>query len=184
LETGISTNTWERVLGKLQSKVSTHSFSTWFKPTRFLSEDASSISVRVPNSWFAEWLKTNYAGLIQDALRELHRPGLSIDFRPDAQVGAATPADADPAPARGRSSGSRLNPKYSFNSFVVSSCNQFAHAASIAVAEQPSCAYNPLYVYGGVGLGKTHLMQAIGNQRSASRRRSSSSSATATWTSC
>ena len=74
-------NTWDQVLGRVESKVSAHTYRTWFKPTQFLSEDASSLTIRVPNSWFAEWLKTNYSGLIQDALRELQRPGLSVDYR-------------------------------------------------------------------------------------------------------
>ena len=76
-------NTWDRVLDKMRSKISHHSFSTWLKPTRFVAEDASSISIRVPNTWFAEWLKTNYYGLIQDALRELQRPGLTVEFVPE-----------------------------------------------------------------------------------------------------
>ena len=166
-------NTWDQVLGRVESKVSAHTYRTWFKPTQFLSEDASSLTIRVPNSWFAEWLKTNYSGLIQDALRELQRPGLSVDYRlevPEFVPGGAPPAEARQYNgrrngSRGRgSSGLKLNPKYSFGSFVVSSCNQFAHAAATAVAEQPKRAYNPLYIYGGVGLGKTHLMQAIGNR--------------------
>jgi chromosomal replication initiator protein len=166
LETRVSDNTWDRVLGRIESKVSRHSFSTWFKPTSFLTEDASSISVRVPNSWFAEWLETNYSGLIQDALRSVDRPGLSVQFRPDEPIPAPSrPPVQNLLGGNGASSDRRkLNPKYTFGTFVVSSCNQFAHAASVAVAEQPTRAYNPLYVYGGVGLGKTHLMQAIGNR--------------------
>jgi chromosomal replication initiator protein len=166
LQNGTATNTWDDILGKIQKKVSSHSFSTWFKPTEYVGEDASSISVRVPNSWFAEWLRTNYSDLLQDALRELGRPGVSVDFQPETQpvVTEASHARSEPEAPSGLRS--KLNPKYTFNSFVVSSCNQFAHAASLAVAEQPSSGYNPLYIYGGVGLGKTHLMQAIGNQLS------------------
>jgi chromosomal replication initiator protein len=168
-------NTWDRVLARIEGKVNPHSFRVWFQPTCFLAEDASSLSVRVPNSWYAEWLKTNYEGLIQDALREASRPGLRVVFCPEAEFGPAPPGGPAPS-SNGRTSPGefatgRLNPKYSFETFVVSSCNQFAHAASRAVAEQPCRAYNPLYVYGGVGLGKTHLMQAIGN-RIASRARS------------
>jgi len=161
VERGASKNTWEQVLGRLEGKVSTQSYSTWFKPTRFISEDASSLRISVPNSWFAEWLKTNYSGVIQDALRAVQRPGLTIDYLP-ADTTRDSPATSS-APGNGVS-GAKLNPKYTFGSFVVSSCNQFAHAASVAVAEQPTRAYNPLYIYGGVGLGKTHLMQAIGNR--------------------
>jgi chromosomal replication initiator protein len=161
-------NTWEQVLGRIENKVNPHSFRVWFLPTSYLSEDASSLSVRVPNSWYAEWLKASYGNLIQDALRDVSRPGLRVQFCPETEIGPAPAAGGSVADERAASNGAfatgRLNPKYSFDSFVVSSCNQFAHAASRAVAEQPCRAYNPLYVYGGVGLGKTHLMQAIGNR--------------------
>jgi len=173
LETRVKSNTWDEVLGRVRSKVSPHSFSTWFKPTQYLREDASSITVEVPNSWFAEWLKTSYFELIQDALREVQRPGLNVEFQPKQTVPAAPVVARSDTQPRGlnHEPQAKLNPKYTFDSFVVSSCNQFAHAASIAVAEQPSGAYNPLYVYGGVGLGKTHLMQAIGNHIAAAGRK-------------
>jgi chromosomal replication initiator protein len=164
----VERNTWDRVLGKIETRVNPHSFSTWFRPTYFVQEDSASLFVRVPNTWFAEWLRTNYLSVIQDALREIERPGLAVEFvaergSPSASKTAsreherAVPADGDASPGW-------LNPRYTFEKFVVSSCNQFAHAAATAVAEQPSRTYNPLYVYGGVGLGKTHLMQAIGNR--------------------
>jgi chromosomal replication initiator protein len=158
-------NTWDRVLGKIESRVNAHSFKTWFRPTQLVSEDSGGLRVRVPNSWFAEWLQTNYLPVIQDVLREIERPGLAVEFihhRGDAaprSAPALTPATAVAEVLPGW-----LNPRYTFDKFVVSSCNQFAHAAAMAVAEQPSRAYNPLFVYGGVGLGKTHLMQAIGNR--------------------
>jgi len=164
-------NTWDQVLGRIEGRVSRHSFSTWFKPTQFHGENAASVTVKVPNTWFAEWLETNYSQLIQDCLREVARPGLAVDFFPDPAAetrgnGHAPAVMGESAPVNPQSvvAGARLNPRYSFDSFVVSSCNQFAHAAAMAVAEQPHCAYNPLYIYGGVGLGKTHLMQAIGNR--------------------
>jgi chromosomal replication initiator protein len=168
-------NTWDRVLGRIESKVNSHSFSTWFRPTQFLREDAASLRVWVPNTWFAEWLKTNYLPLIQDALTELQRPGLAVEFVAERHDAPAPAPEASPvAAAPAESSPGRLNARYTFEKFVVSSCNQFAHAAAVAVAEQPSRGYNPLYVYGGVGLGKTHLMQAIGNrlaQRGSGRMR-------------
>ena len=158
-------NIWDRVLGKIETRVNAHSFSTWFRPTHLVSQDAASLRVRVPNSWFAEWLHTNYLPVIQDVLREIERPGLAVEFIHESAP--ATPPKAASRPATQDSVDAVpgwLNPRYTFDKFVVSSCNQFAHAAAIAVAEQPSRAYNPLYVYGGVGLGKTHLMQAIGNR--------------------
>ncbi len=166
LEAGGPRDTWQRALDVIESKVNAHSFSTWFKPTQFIAEDAATLRVRVPNGWFAEWLRTNYSILIRNTLRELERPGLDVEF---------VAADREPRrPARGEAPAPRaaasepappwLNPRYTFEKFVVSSCNQFAHAAAMAVAEQPARNYNPLYIYGGVGLGKTHLMQAIGNR--------------------
>ena len=179
-------NTWQQVLGKIEPKVSPHSFSTWFRPTQFLSEDSDSISVRVPNDWFAEWLRTHYHPHIKNALRELERPGINVRFYPEDDNGkmraasgavhrppgggSAPPPAVGAGPAAipevsgGPNGGSWLNPRYTFGTFVVSSCNQFAHAAAMAVAGQPTRSYNPLFIYGGVGLGKTHLMQAIGNR--------------------
>jgi chromosomal replication initiator protein len=163
-------NTWETILGSIQPRISAHSFKTWFGPTEFLSEDASSLTVKVPNNWFADWLKTHYLGIIRQALRDADRPGLQVRFHSAQQEEPAEipSAERERRPARSASTGRfptpLLNPRYRFESFVVSSCNQFAHAAAMAVAEQPKRAYNPLYIYGGVGLGKTHLMQAIGNR--------------------
>ncbi len=173
-----ATNTWDQVLDRIEGRVSRHSFSTWFKPTRFDGEDDTRVTVRVPNTWFAEWLETHYSLLIQECLRDVSRPGLAVDYLPDALEQASlqtSTVSAKRAPAGrtapdGTMTGGRLNPKYTFDSFVVSSCNQFAHAAAMAVAEQPNSSYNPLYVYGGVGLGKTHLMQAIGNRVLRGRR--------------
>jgi chromosomal replication initiator protein len=162
-------NTWERILGSIRPRVSAHSFKTWFGPTEFLAEDASSLTVKVPNAWFADWLKTHYLGFIQEALRDANRPGLTVHFRSEQHEVAPEVPSAEPRPGERPSPDAcyptpLLNPRYRFGSFVVSSCNQFAHAAAMAVAEQPKRAYNPLYIYGGVGLGKTHLMQAIGNR--------------------
>ncbi len=171
-------NTWDQVLTRIEGRVSRHSYSTWFKPTEFHHEDAARVTVKVPNTWFAEWLETNYSQLIQDCLREVARPGLAVTFLPEATDGhgsrhpapngsaslAASPDASASSELPAVAVGAPLNPKYNFDSFVVSSCNQFAHAAAMAVAEQPSSSYNPLYIYGGVGLGKTHLMQAIGNR--------------------
>ena len=175
MEQTLDRNIWDRVLGKIETRVNAHSFKTWFRPTHLVSQDSVSLRVRVPNSWFAEWLHTNYLPVIQDVLREIERPDLAVEF---VHEGApASPPRTASRPAALDSAETLpgwLNPRYTFDKFVVSSCNQFSHAAAIAVAEQPSRAYNPLYVYGGVGLGKTHLMQAIGNrlaQRGGARMR-------------
>ncbi|MFQ5876727.1 MAG: chromosomal replication initiator protein DnaA [Acidobacteriota bacterium] len=177
---------WERILAALQGKVNSQSFNTWLKPTQQLSVADGTLNVEVPSLLFAEWISKNYLPLIRETARQLDCGELRVNFtsrrapggsprreaaspaplaaRPAARpraVGTTPPAPARSSPAQPLSAG--LNPRYTFGSFVVSSCNQFAHAAAIAVAEQPSGAYNPLYIYGGVGLGKTHLMHAIGH---------------------
>jgi chromosomal replication initiator protein len=166
LAASLGKTTWDRVLVKIERKVNAHSFNTWFRPTAQVAETIDLLRVGVPSEMFAEWLKTNYAALIQDTLVEIDRAGLAVEFLPK---GGGTKLHAPPVHAPrtsrgGETLGPLLNPRYTFDSFVVSSCNQFAHAAAMAVAEKPTHAYNPLFVYGGVGLGKTHLMQAIGNR--------------------
>ena len=165
-------NLWEQVLGRVETKVNRHSFYTWFKPTSYASDDGAFLTVRVPNALFKDWLTKHYSGVISEAMVEIRRPHLVVQFvaesqtdgpialSPDETVVLASPPPAPPA-VSGGSGG--LNPRYTFESFIVGSSNQFAHAASRAVAELPSRSYNPLFIYGGVGLGKTHLMHAIGH---------------------
>jgi chromosomal replication initiator protein len=158
-------NLWDKILTNLQQKINRQSFNTWLKPTHQLSLAEGTLQVEVPSLLFADWINHNYLTLIQESARELDCVDLSVRFmsREGGQTaGSPAAAAARPAPAGPQATG--LSPRYTFNSFVVSSCNQFAHAAALAVADQPSGSYNPLYIYGGVGLGKTHLMHAIGNR--------------------
>ncbi|HAK56864.1 MAG: chromosomal replication initiator protein DnaA [Vicinamibacterales bacterium] len=162
----MSNSVWDRVLGRIETKINRHSFYTWFKPTVFVDDVGETIRVRVPNTLFRDWLTKHYAGVIAEALTEVDRPGTAVSFVADPGETAAvepTPEPAAPATADTipRPSPPGLNPRYSFSTFIVGSSNQFAHAACRAVAEAPSRSYNPLYIYGGVGLGKTHLMHAI-----------------------
>jgi chromosomal replication initiator protein len=159
-------NLWDDVLAKVESKVNRHSFATWFRPTTSLGLQGSTLHVRVPNVQFKDWLAKNYQGVIAEALAELGAGQVHVHFdcEPDAPPFAEAPSDRD-APTL-----AALNPKYTFESFVVGSSNQFAHAAARAVAEIPSKSYNPLFLYGGVGLGKTHLMHAIGHYIQARNR--------------
>jgi chromosomal replication initiator protein len=156
---------WDRVLTRVESKVNEYSFATWFRPTSFRALDGASLIVSVPNIQFRDWLTKNYKAVIEEALSDIGRGDLSVAFEPSE--GAASPDAAEVADI------SILNPKYTFETFVVGSSNQFAHAASRAVAEIPSKSYNPLFIYGGVGLGKTHLMHAIGHYVRARNRTSS-----------
>jgi len=162
-------NLWDQVLARVETKVNRHSFYTWFKPTGFVSEDGSTITVRVPNALFKDWLSKHYSGVIAEALGEVRKGAFTIAFVEDPSP-ALTPMplsleetavlDGPPAPTAPGPAG--LNPRYAFDTFIVGSSNQFAHAACRAVAEAPSRSYNPLFIYGGVGLGKTHLMHAVG----------------------
>jgi chromosomal replication initiator protein len=165
-------NLWEQVLARVETKVNRHSFYTWFKPTSFVGEDRSTVTVRVPNALFKDWLTKHYSAVITEAMTEVKRAGLAVNFvsdsQPDASMIPLAPEEVavlevEPAAALVAPGSAGLNPRYTFDTFIVGSSNQFAHAACRAVAESPSRSYNPLYIYGGVGLGKTHLMHAVGH---------------------
>src|ERR1700723_656721 len=181
-------NPWVRILDALEKKINRHSYDTWLKPTRYSHASNGVLFVRIPTAEFRH-VGDKYADLIQEALDNLglgysevkfvtaeddpsntpirHNGGLSAQGL-GRGVGSAGPQPvAGLHPAQGRfdwDSAAQLNPRYTFDAFVIGSGNQFAHAACQAVAERPSKAYNPLFLYGGVGMGKTHLMQAIGHE--------------------
>jgi chromosomal replication initiator protein len=160
-----SNNIWNLVLARIEAKVNRHSFYTWFRPTAFVTELDGGIRIRVPNTVFRDWLTKHYSAVLQEALAEVERPGSRIDFVTE-DVPPLTDAESlVPAPegAPEETVQPGLGPRYSFDTFIVGPSNQFAHAACRAVAEAPSRSYNPLFIYGGVGLGKTHLMHAIGH---------------------
>lgn len=173
-----SATIWDQVLTRIEGQVGKHSFSTWFKPTSLLADGGQSLSIRVPNLLFVEWLPKHYSVVLAEALKEVGRPDVKLVFVPDGAnaldegrapaVKTSSPPEFDeppPAPdeaAAPQRAGS-LIPRYTFDTFIVGPSNQFAHAACRAVAETPSRSYNPLFIHGGVGLGKTHLMHAIGH---------------------
>ena len=159
---------WEEALSIIQDKLPRQSFETWFKPLTLESAEADRVRVLLPNRFFKEWFEEHYLGLLKAALEELaggeveviltlpeKEAALQLD-RLEAAVRRPSRRERDPGVA--------INPKYTFDTFVVGSSNQFAHAGALAVAEQPAKAYNPLFIYGGVGLGKTHLLHAIGHR--------------------
>ncbi len=160
-------NLWDQVLARIETKVNRHSFYTWFKPTTFVDERDGKVRVRVPNPLFRDWLTKHYSAVIDEAFSELGRPGLGVAFITDES--AAPPpvetlhGDDEREEEPLLDGGGSLSARYSFDTFIVGTSNQFAHAACRAVAEAPSRSYNPLFIYGGVGLGKTHLMHAIGH---------------------
>ncbi|GKW44309.1 MULTISPECIES: chromosomal replication initiator protein DnaA [unclassified Planococcus (in: firmicutes)] len=159
---------WSSVLAQVETKISKPSFETWLKSTKLLSYQNETVTISAPNSFARDWLENHYVHLITGILSDLTGDDLLIKF--------VVPKDQDmddfqlPAPRvkPGQNEHQEflpgmLNPKYTFDTFVIGSGNRFAHAASLAVAEAPAKAYNPLFIYGGVGLGKTHLMHAIGH---------------------
>jgi len=181
-------NPWVRILDALEKKINRHSYDTWLKPTRYSHAQGAKIFVRVPTAEFCH-VGEKYADLIQEAIENLGLEFEDVEFvtveepsraastpvRHDGGLSAAPAVTSSAAglstnaarPAQARfdwDSAAQLNPKYTFDAFVTGSGNQFAQAAALAVAENPSKAYNPLFLYGGVGMGKTHLMQAIGHE--------------------
>ena len=163
----METSIWDQILARIETKVNRHSFSTWFRPTMLVADGGRSITVRVPNALFKDWLTKHYSVVLSEALAEVRRGETSLVFV--AEPGAALPPPDEPILTIEESdevvdgtTPAGLNARYTFDTFIVGPSNQFAHAACRAVAEAPSRSYNPLFIYGGVGLGKTHLMHAVG----------------------
>lgn len=156
-------NSWDNVLQHMERRVNAHSFSTWFRPTRLEAVEGDRLLIRVPTPIFRKRLTQTYGDLIRAVLEEVGMPNARVEFVCAENESAAAPAVPAQAKLDFDSSNHQLNPRYTFETFVVGSSNQFAHAAALAVTEQPSRSYNPLFLYGGVGLGKTHLMHAIGH---------------------
>jgi chromosomal replication initiator protein len=156
-------NYWEQIRNYLRAKVSAESYENWLKSTSFLGMDGRTLLVTVPDRETRGWLETEYAVLVRGAIKDLALPVGQVIYEIQPERAARPLAVA--APENGHdleSPTSLLNPKFTFESFVVGTCNQFAHAAARSVADKPSRSYNPLFIYGGVGMGKTHLMHAIG----------------------
>jgi len=157
-------NLWDKILLHSERRVNPHSFATWFRPTRLERAEEDRLVIRVPTRLFKKRLTETYGQLIQAVLTELGRPQLQLEYLcEETQPVAASAVPPPQAKLDFDAVAHQLNPRYTFESFIVGASNQFAHAAAMAVADQPSKSYNPLFLYGGVGLGKTHLMQAIGH---------------------
>ena len=154
---------WRQVSDRILVRVNKQTHDTWFKPLSIESIEGNTINLVAPNRFFCEWIKEHYYEMLLDEIGQVAgidglRVNLFVRNEPPSRGESEPPEKA----IRSRR-GTPLNAKYTFESFVVGSCNQFARAASLAVAESPARAYNPLFLYGGVGLGKTHLLNAIGN---------------------
>lgn len=160
---------WQEVLQYIQGKVPKQVYDTWFIPVYLDRIENSTAHIGVPNKFFGEWLDAHYGSLLAEAITTARGGLTTVTFtvrekiptrQTEPQSISNEPRGVTPPKAR---RGIQLNPKYTFKSFVVGAGNQFANAACMAVAEQPGQTYNPLFIYGGVGLGKTHLLNAIGN---------------------
>ena len=174
---------WRAALGELQVALSPANYETWLRDTNLDDVDENRFRISVPNGFVKDWLETRYRSLISQTLARIVGYSVQGEFvvasaeaaaadRPDAE-GAEEPGPerperrevrVEPTRVGGEGGTTYLNPRYTFANFIVGSANRLAHAASLSVAERPGHAYNPLFLYGGVGLGKTHLMHAIGNQ--------------------
>ncbi len=157
---------WARTLEAIQEKISKPSFETWLKATEAVELKDDTLVISAPNDFSRDWLESRYAELVRETLREVTGSAVGVRFISQEETEEAQPDETPPVAGdedEAESYKTQLNPRYTFDTFVIGAGNRFAHAASLAVAEAPAKAYNPLFIYGGVGLGKTHLMHAIGH---------------------
>jgi len=160
-------NIWFKVIDSLREKVGQQNFDIWIKPIQFISTEGENVRLEVPNRFFKDWIHEHYTAHIQEAVSQFMGKPCQLHFQiksdrgPEKDLTVIPPQRKEPEPARPL--GTNFNPKYTFDNFVVGASNQFAHAACLAVANMPAKNYNPLFIYGGVGLGKTHLLHAIGS---------------------
>ncbi len=157
-------NSWLKIVGALKKQIDKNSYETWFEPSVFIGKEGNVLYVKVPNSYFKDWLSFHYSSLISSCSQSLFDKIYDIRYIIDEDTTSFKRGLPQERKSKyGTLLNPNLNPNYTFKNFIVGSCNQFAHAASIAVAKNPAKSYNPLYIYGGAGLGKTHLMNAIGH---------------------
>ena len=165
-------NPWLQIMEALQKKVDKNSYETWFEPTSYIGKEENSLYIKVPNSYFKDWLSFHYSGLINRCSQEIYGRVFNVKFIFDEEASSfKRRSPTERKSKRGPILNPNLNPNYTFQNFVVGSCNQFAQAASIAVTKNPAKSYNPFYIYGDAGLGKTHLMNAIGHLTLENHRR-------------
>ena len=165
---------WQAVLTQLQFQLSPANFATWLKNTYILSKKDGQLIISVPNNFSREWLENKYNKIIFHIIRSLDGEIKEIKYTVDRTAPQPKQSPAALATESGETQlefqelkvdrTTNLNPKYTFDNFVVGPFNELAHAAAFAIIKEPGTVYNPLFVYGGVGLGKTHLLQAVGNQ--------------------
>ena len=158
---------WESAQLDLKEKIGPHAYETWFSNLKITEKIPETITIETPDDFFKNWIIDNYLDLIQQSLKKSSSFAIRLEFtvnpsphKQKDQNKFVAQEKESPVDDKHRST---INPRFSFDNFVVGSSNRFAHAACLAVAESPAKAYNPLFIYGRVGLGKTHLMQAVTN---------------------
>ncbi|MGM9965602.1 MAG: DnaA ATPase domain-containing protein, partial [Clostridium sp.] len=163
---------WEKTLDIIKGELSEVSFNTWIKSCEPISMSSNIIKISVPNAFTQEILEKRYKDLVANSIKAICSKLYNIEFLIASEIQNSEEDESEKKHNNLKSNKkvivndemtNNLNPKYTFDSFVIGNSNRFAHAASLAVAESPAKAYNPLFIYGGVGLGKTHLMHAIGH---------------------
>jgi chromosomal replication initiator protein len=154
---------WEELLSKLEKKLKPQNFKTWFRPTQLYSATSEKLTIMVPNDFFKKWLDRHYMGMIKKEITQISGHEMDVDLILPPKHNSIKNKKRKNVGFKKRRFVSRLNPRFHFDSFVVGNNNRLAHAAALAVAQSPAGAYNPLFIYGKVGLGKTHLLQAIGH---------------------
>ena len=158
---------WNQALVEVKERIGKQNYDTWIKPIRFASRNKNEIKLEVPNKFFRDWLTEHYLTQIEDVLSSLAKDSLRVVFEVNEKLEGRLTVDRSIKKVEKdherQERNTNLIPKYTFDNFIIGASNQFAHAACVAVANQPGDHYNPLFIYGGVGLGKTHLVNAIGH---------------------
>ena len=159
---------WTKTVEAIGVKVGSQAFDLWFRPLKLVQFQDERVVLEVPNKFFKEWIEDHYPGIISETFEVFIKKAVSVSYKVFEKKEAPAIRKIETSQENRRSKlasrGIFLSPKFTFDTFVVGASNQFAHAASRAIADAPGKAYNPLFIYGGVGLGKTHLMNAIGNK--------------------
>lgn len=155
-------NTWETIKEQLGSTLTAEAYGNWVAKTYYAGESGNRLRVKVPDEVTKSWMESEYAAKVNTVIRELRLSVADVQYELD--IDPAVPPTKSPESPFFHPARKQLNQKFAFDSFVVGSCNQFAHAAALAVASKPSESYNPLFIYGGSGMGKSHLLHAIGLQ--------------------
>ncbi|UCC16437.1 MAG: chromosomal replication initiator protein DnaA [Dehalococcoidales bacterium] len=165
-ESGSAQQVWEAALGELQVHVNKPNFRTWLSKTHGIGYDKDRFIIGVPNTFVSEYLERNQRSLIEKVLRGITKDEVQVNFRVDGNHGVPHPASKSRSKVVAAQQGSLplFNPRYTFDTFITGTSNQLAFTAALTVAQSPGTSYNPLFIYGGSGLGKTHLLHAIGHK--------------------